>query len=55
MNHLNPDAIVAWLFFMSVGYALGGLTGMAVGLAMITGFQMFVAISEARAARKARG
>jgi len=43
MNSFNPDALVAWIFFASSGFLLGGTTGIAAGLAIITGIQMLLA------------
>lgn len=44
MNSFNPDALVAWIFFASCGYLIAGSTGVAAGLAIITGIQMLLAV-----------
>jgi hypothetical protein len=54
VNHFNPDALVAWMLFASCGYLINGITGMAAGLAIITGIQMLLAIFLPMLARKNR-
>jgi hypothetical protein len=44
MNQLNPNAIALWIFASSVGYLIGGASGVALGLAIITGLQIISAL-----------
>ncbi len=43
MNDLNPNVILAWIFFSAVGYLIAGATGAVIGLVIITGIQMLLA------------
>lgn len=45
MDKINPDALVAWMLFASCGYLVNGVTGIAAGLAIITGIQLILAVT----------